>query len=92
MGHKDNNSLNNYYKNLYWCTQKENSEQMVRDGRSLKGNKNPNWKDKDMETIFESYAKGEGIISISKFLRLSKHTVSKLIQNKFKELWQQRKR
>jgi len=39
--HKDNNPQNNHYKNLYWGTYKENSEQMVRDGRSLAGSKNP---------------------------------------------------
>lgn len=32
--HKDNNPINNYYKNLYWGTQSENIQQMVKDGRS----------------------------------------------------------
>lgn len=31
--HKDNDRTHNHYKNLYWGTHKENSEQMVRDGR-----------------------------------------------------------
>ncbi|UVX66962.1 MAG: zinc-binding loop region of homing endonuclease [Bacteriophage sp.] len=35
--HKDNVRTNNHYKNLYWGTHLENSLQMVRDGRSLKG-------------------------------------------------------
>lgn len=35
--HKDNNPRNNHVSNLYWGTYKENSEQMVRDGRSTKG-------------------------------------------------------
>lgn len=39
--HKDNNRTNNHVDNLYWGTYKENSEQMVRDGRSLKGYNNP---------------------------------------------------
>ena len=34
--HKDNNKLNNSVDNLYWGTQKENLEQMIKDGRSLK--------------------------------------------------------
>ncbi len=32
--HKDNDKSNNYYKNLYWGTHKENMEQKARDGRS----------------------------------------------------------
>lgn len=31
--HRDNNRTHNHYKNLYWGTNKENSEQMVKDGR-----------------------------------------------------------
>ena len=31
--HKDNNPTNDYYKNLYWGTHKENLHQMIRDGR-----------------------------------------------------------
>lgn len=38
--HKDNNPRNNRVENLYWGTQAENSAQMVRDGRSLKGKRN----------------------------------------------------
>ena len=33
VGHKDNVRTNNKVDNLYWCTYKENSQQMVRDGR-----------------------------------------------------------
>ena len=38
--HKDNNRLNNYYKNLYWGTPTENMQQCARDGRTAKGDKN----------------------------------------------------
>lgn len=31
--HKDNNPTNDYYKNLYWGTHKENMHPMIRDGR-----------------------------------------------------------
>lgn len=33
VGHKDNVRTHNHVNNLYWCTHKENSQQMVRDGR-----------------------------------------------------------
>ena len=39
--HKNNIRYDNRVENLYWGTYKENSEQMVRDGRSLIGSKNP---------------------------------------------------
>lgn len=35
--HKDNNKSNDWVENLYWGTYKENSQQMVMDGRSTKG-------------------------------------------------------
>lgn len=37
--HKDNVVTHNWYKNLYWGTQKDNMQQCIRDGRTLKGNK-----------------------------------------------------
>lgn len=37
--HKDNDKLNNHKDNLYWGTQKENLEQMVRENRQYKGPK-----------------------------------------------------
>lgn len=39
--HKDNVVTHNWYKNLYWGTQKDNMQQCIRDGRTIKGNKNP---------------------------------------------------
>lgn len=38
--HKDNNKLNNYYKNLYWGTPTENTIQCIKDGRGFKGKLN----------------------------------------------------
>lgn len=37
--HKDNVVTHSWYKNLYWGTQKDNMQQCIRDGRTLKGNK-----------------------------------------------------
>ena len=39
--HKDNNREHNTVENLYWGTYKENSQQMVIDGRSTKGQHRP---------------------------------------------------
>lgn len=36
VGHKDNVRIHNHYKNLYWCTAKENTQQCIRDGRFIK--------------------------------------------------------
>ena len=86
-----NNPLNNRVSNLYWCTQEENMKQMIRDGRSLRGEKNPAWKDRDFEKISQMFAEGKGIIDIAKSLGISRHIVQKSIQLKFKELWQERR-
>lgn len=42
--HKDNNPLNNTYKNLYWGTQSENILQCVKEGRHCNGRYNLNWR------------------------------------------------
>lgn len=41
--HKDDNKLNNEISNLEWGTSKDNSEDMVKRGRSLKGERNPQY-------------------------------------------------
>ena len=91
VAHKNNNPLDNRVSNLYWCTQQENMIQMIDDGRSLKGSRNPAWKEADYNKIGEFYADGVGIIEISRLLGLSKHIVSRSIQLIFKELWDARK-
>lgn len=40
--HKDNNPKNNYYKNLYWGTYKENTNQCITDGRFRPQGRKPN--------------------------------------------------
>lgn len=91
VGHKDNNPFNNHVSNLYWCTQKENMEQMVRDGRSLKGESNPAWVNKPLEEIGNLYSSGVGVIDITRKLGLSKHIVQRSIQIIFKKLWEERR-
>jgi hypothetical protein len=91
VGHKDNNPFNNRVSNLYWCTQYQNMQQMVRDGRSKRGSNNPAWVDRDFEMIGELYSQDVGIIEISKKLGLSKHIVQRSVQILFTKLWQERK-
>ena len=92
VGHKDNNPFNNRASNLYWCTQKENMEQMVRDGRSLRGEDNPVYKYRNLDLIGRLFAEGKGIVEIAKITGYSKHIVQRSIQVLFNELWQQRRK
>ena len=41
VGHKDNNRENNKVENLYWCTNQENTQQCIRDGRFKPRGKTP---------------------------------------------------
>lgn len=77
--HKDNNPLNNFYKNLYWGTQKENMEQASRDNRlnPLKGSKNPNYKGTEIQRSYIPllFEKGFTIKQVSEILNLGKTLV-----------------
>lgn len=91
VAHKNNNPLDNMVSNLYWCTQQENMIQMVEDGRSLKGIRNPAYVVRDFLEIGKLYAEGAGVIEITRATGLSKHIVQKSIQQIFKDLWDARK-
>lgn len=91
VGHKDNNPWNNRVDNLYWVTQKENLAQMIRDGRSLIGSRNSNWKPKNVDKICQMYADKVSLSDIANSNNLDVNSVRKVIRNKFIELWQERK-
>lgn len=42
VAHGDGNPINDHKRNLRWATRKENGEDKVRHGRSLRGSKHPN--------------------------------------------------
>lgn len=89
--HKDNDSLNNHYKNLYWGTHQENMAQMVVDGRKQKGEECPRWVNKEIPELFDYYCDGVSIMELAEMFNTNKSMINKIIRYKFKELWQGRK-
>lgn len=89
--HKDNNPLNNHYKNLYWGTHQENMAQIIVDGRKQKGEKCPRWVNKEIPELFDYYRDGVSTMELADLFVLNKLMINKIIRYKFKELWQGRK-
>ena len=91
VGHKDNNPLNNHYKNLYWGTHQENMAQMIVDGRKQKGEECPRWVNKEIPELFDYYCDGVSTMELAEMFNTNKSMINKIIRYKFKELWQGRK-
>ena len=89
--HKDNNPLNNHYKNLYWGTHQENMAQMIVDGRKQKGEECPRWVNKEIPELFDYYCDGVSTMELAEIFNTNKSMINKIIRYKFKELWQGRK-
>lgn len=89
--HKDNNPLNNHYKNLYWGTYQENMAQMILDGRKQKGEECSRWINKEIPELFDYYCDGVSIMELAEMFNTNKSMINKIIRYKFKELWQERK-
>lgn len=55
--HKDSNSLNNHFSNLYWGTQKENIADAIKAGTFARGNKMPHSKlnEEKIKTILTEF-------------------------------------
>lgn len=56
--HLDNNIYNNHYKNLKWGTYKENTQQMMMEGRN-RGQFKPTITKQQISLILEKYATGK---------------------------------
>ena len=95
--HKDNNPSNDYYKNLYWGTHKENMRQMIRDGRwySIFVLKNPNkgkrgWQlhssftKRQFMRVIRMIDKGKSTTYISKRFGTTLPTISR-VKRKYRE-------
>lgn len=89
--HRDNNPLNNHYKNLYWGTHQENMAQMIVDGRKQKGEECPRWVNKEIPELFDYYCDGVSTMELAEMFNTNKSMINKIIRYKFKELWQGRK-
>ena len=89
--HKDNNPLNNHYKNLYWGTHQENMAQMIVEGRKQKGEECPRWVNKEIPELFDYYCDGVSTMELAEMFNTNKSMINKIIRYKFKELWQGRK-
>lgn len=75
--HKDNVPTNNRVNNLYWGTQSQNMQQMVRDGRQRKS-KIVNYK----HQVLTLYSQGFSIPEIVESVGISKTSVNRLIKGK----------
>lgn len=78
VGHKDNNRENNKVENLYWCTNQENTQQCIRDGRfnipSL------NLSEESINKMIEDYESGMSNLQIKVKYGISIMTMYKYFQ------------
>lgn len=79
--HLDNDIYNNHYKNLKWGTYKENTQQMMREGRN-RGQFKPTITKQQVSLILEKYATGKySQIQLAKLVGLkSQGRVSRIIK------------
>ncbi len=82
--HKDNDKTNNAADNLEWVTGEENREYAHKDGRYLKGEKNPTAKltEDDVRFIRQNYKAGDpefGNIALAKKFGVSDVTITNIV-------------
>lgn len=84
--HLDNNIYNNHYKNLKWGTYKENTQQMMREGRN-KGQFKSTITKQQISLILEKYTTGKySQIQLAKLVGLkSQGRISRII-NKYQRV------
>ena len=82
VNHIDGNKLNNNYKNLEWCTRKENANHAIRvlKIKSVKGQKHGQSKlrDKDVLYIYKEAKCGKPYSPIAKKFNISKATITNI--------------
>lgn len=77
--HKDNIRTHNHYKNLYWGTNKENTKQMVLDGRHYIPPPKLSW-NTTMNLLEDRFSKGIFIKDLALIYGLSQVTVIKYLK------------
>ena len=77
--HKDNIRTHNHYKNLYWGTNKENTKQMVLDGRHYIPPPKLSW-NTTMNLLEDRFSKGIFIKDLALIYGLSPVTVIKYLK------------
>lgn len=82
--HKDDNKLNNHYKNLYWGTHQQNMEDRESNGHTSRGSKhgNTSFTEEDVHAIDFAYDNGESSLSIGRRYGVHHTTILKIIQRK----------
>lgn len=76
--HLDNNIYNNHYKNLKWGTYKENTQQMMREGRN-KGQFKPKLSESQLVEVVRLYDTGKYTLK-SLSLRFNCKNMSRLVR------------
>lgn len=84
--HLDGNRQNNNVSNLKWGTHKQNSNDMILHGRSLKGEKNHNTilNEESVHKIFSLVADGFSFEKIAKMYKCSATNISNIT---YREIW-----
>lgn len=89
VNHKDLNKINNYWKNLEWCTPDENTHHAVINNAMARGNKLPFAKLNPIavQVIKEAYWAGHRQTYISSYFKVSQVAIHKVI---FDKTWQEK--
>lgn len=104
--HKNNIRTDNRVENLYWGTHKENMNQMVRDGRSSKGSRNPMYgisrrgalnpnaklTKSQRKEIRLRHKNGERICDLANEYEVSRITIRRIINKYLKPLYYKKSR